>query len=384
MNKIEILYDTIEKYINKSKQDHFIVRSRNSHIKRRNSMVKKINVGIAGFGMSGQIFQAAFLHTNNHYNIEKVFERKSSKSKELYPYVNVVRTFEELLTEDIDLIVISTPNKFHYSMAKQALEAGKNVIVEKPLCIYPQEAEELIQIAKEKEVLLSVYQNRRWDGGFVTAKRLIEEGRLGEVVDYEAHFDRFVKGASAKKWKETGEVGVGVMYDLGVHLIDQAVCLFGMPGEVYADIRSQREETLGDDNFQVYLYYNKMKAVLSASQMVKEAGPHIAVHGTKGSYVKYGMDVQEEKLKAGELPVGNDWGKDREENWGILNTEADGVNYRERIETEIGNYHEFYNNIYGVLAGKEELAVKPEQVKDVLRIIRAAVESAEKGRRIKL
>ncbi|WP_313133766.1 Gfo/Idh/MocA family oxidoreductase [Anaerocolumna sp.] len=347
-------------------------------------MVKKINVGIAGFGMSGQIFQAAFLHTNNHYNIEKVFERKSSKSKELYPYVNVVRTFEELLTEDIDLIVISTPNKFHYSMAKQALEAGKNVIVEKPLCIYPQEAEELIQIAKEKEVLLSVYQNRRWDGGFVTAKRLIEEGRLGEVVDYEAHFDRFVKGASAKKWKETGEVGVGVMYDLGVHLIDQAVCLFGMPGEVYADIRSQREETLGDDNFQVYLYYNKMKAVLSASQMVKEAGPHIAVHGTKGSYVKYGMDVQEEKLKAGELPVGNDWGKDREENWGILNTEADGVNYRERIETEIGNYHEFYNNIYGVLAGKEELAVKPEQVKDVLRIIRAAVESAEKGRRIKL
>jgi predicted dehydrogenase len=347
-------------------------------------MDKKINVGIAGFGMSGQIFQAAFLHTNNHFNIKKVFERKSSKSKELYPYVNVVRTFEELLTEDIDLVIISTPNKLHYSMTKQALEAGKNVIVEKPLCIYPQEAEELIQIAKEKEVLLSIYQNRRWDGGFLTAKRLIDEGKLGEVVDYEAHFDRFVKGASAKEWKETGEVGVGVLYDLGVHLIDQAVCLFGMPGEVYADIRSQREETLGDDNFQVYLYYDKMKAVLSASQLVKEAGPHIAVHGTKGSYVKYGMDVQEEQLKAGELPVGDDWGKDREENWGILNTEADGVNYRERIETETGNYHKFYDNIYGVLADKEELAVKPEQAKDVLRIIRAAVESAEKGRRIKL
>jgi len=269
-------------------------------------------------------------------------------------------------------------------MAKQALEAGKNVIVEKPLCIYPEEAEELIQTAEEKGVLLSVYQNRRWDGGFLTAKKLIEEGRLGEVVDYEAHFDRFVKGKSAKEWKETGEAGVGVLYDLGVHIIDQAVCLFGMPKEVYADIRSQREETLGDDNFQVYLYYDKMKAVLSASQLVKEVGPHIVVHGTKGSFVKYGMDVQEEKLKAGELPVGDDWGKDEEENWGILNTEADDVNYRGRIETERGNYHKFYDNIYGVLTGERELEVKPEQAKDVLRILKAAKESVEKGRRIKL
>lgn len=347
-------------------------------------MAKVINVGIAGFGMSGQIFQAAFLHVHNNFNMKKVFERKSSKSKEQYPYVKVVSTFEELLTEDIDLIVISTPNKLHYSMAKQALEAGKNVIVEKPLCIYPEEAEELIQTAEEKGVLLSVYQNRRWDGGFLTAKKLIEEGRLGEVVDYEAHFDRFVKGKSAKEWKETGEAGVGVLYDLGVHIIDQAVCLFGMPKEVYADIRSQREETLGDDNFQVYLYYDKMKAVLSASQLVKEVGPHIVVHGTKGSFVKYGMDVQEEKLKAGELPVGDDWGKDEEENWGILNTEADDVNYRGRIETERGNYHKFYDNIYGVLTGERELEVKPEQAKDVLRILKAAKESVEKGRRIKL
>lgn len=347
-------------------------------------MDKVINVGIAGFGMSGQVFQAPFLHTHQYFNIKKVLERNSSKSKEQYPYVKIVRTFEDLLTDDIDLIVISTPNKLHYSMAKQALEAGKNVIVEKPLSTYSSQAEELIQIAKEKGVLLSVYQNRRWDGGFLTVKKLIEEGRLGDVVDYEVHFDRFVKGKSAKAWKETGEMGVGILYDLGVHIIDQAVCLFGMPKEVYADIRSQREESLGDDNFQVYLYYDKIKVVLSASQLVKEMGPHIAVHGTKGSFVKYGMDVQEARLKSGELPTKDDWGKDPEENWGILNTESESINYRGKLETEVGNYHKFYDNIYGVLANKEELIVTPEQAKDVLRILEVAMDSAKKGCRIKL
>lgn len=345
-------------------------------------MERIINVGIAGFGMSGQIFQAPFLYTDKRYAIKKVFERKTSLSKERYPFVEIVRTFEELLTDDIDLIIISTPNSMHYSMAKQAMLAGKNVVVEKPLSITSKEAEELIKISKQQNVLLSVYQNRRWDGDFLTVKKVIQEGSLGTVVDYEAHFDRYATGKGSKAWKNTGEIGVGVLYDLGVHLIDQAVDLFGMPESVYADLRIQREESSSEDNIQVYLYYPDRKAVLSASQLVKEKGPHFMIHGTKGSFIKYGMDAQEEKLKVGEIPDSGDWGVDKEENWGILNTCINGEDARNKIRTEIGDYHNYYDNIYKVLTENAELAVKPEQAKDVIRILEAAMESNEKGCKI--
>lgn len=343
-----------------------------------------INVGIAGFGMSGQIFQAPFLDTDKRFCIKKVYERKTSISKEQYPYVEVVRTFEELFTEEIDLIIIATPNRLHYSMAKQALLAGKNVIVEKPLANTSKEADDLIKVAKEKNVLLSVYQNRRWDGGFRTAKKIIEEGKLGRVVDYEVHFDRYNPEINSKQWKETGELGVGFLYDLGVHIIDQAVDLFGMPKEVYADIRTQREHSKIDDNFQVYLYYEDKKVVLSSSQLVKENVAHIVVHGTKGSFIKYGRDQQEDKLKAGVLPNSKDFGLEEEEFWGILNTTIDGTEFREKVKTELGDYHYYFDNIYQVLTADEELIVKPEQARDVLRIIETAMESNKKGCRLKI
>lgn len=347
-------------------------------------MNKVINVGIAGFGMSGQVFQTPFLSTDERFCIKKVYERKTSVAKERFPYVEIVRTFEELFTEDIDIIVIATPNNMHYSMAKQALIAGKNVIVEKPLSVSSAQAEDLIAISKEKGVLLSVYQNRRWDGGYRTAKKLIEEGKLGRVVDYIEHYDRYATEIGSKAWKETGELGVGAIFDLGVHIIDQTVALFGVPNEVYADIRIQREGASSNDNFLVILYYDDKKAVLSSSQIVKENGPHISVHGTKGSYVKYGMDIQEVKLKEGQLPNSEDWGIEDEKDWGILNSEIDGKDFRGKVETEKGDYHNYYENIYRVLTLGEELIVKPEQAKDVLRIIEASMESNKQGCRIKI
>lgn len=176
---------------------------------------KTIQVGLAGFGMSGQIFHAPFISADSRFTLKKVYERTSDKSKQAYPSVEVVRTFDELLTGDIDLVVVSTPNQYHVPMAAQAMRAGKSVIVEKPVAATSREADELCKLAKAENVLFSVYQNRRLDGDFLTVKKLIENGQLGEVVDYECHFDRFVRGQSKKQWKRDGGKGIDLLYDMG-------------------------------------------------------------------------------------------------------------------------------------------------------------------------
>ncbi len=344
-----------------------------------------IRVGIAGFGMSGQIFHAPFIHADKRFELRKVYERTSGKSKLEYPDIELVRSFEQLLTEDIDLVVVSTPNRYHVPMALQAMKAGKNVIVEKPAAAASAEMEELIRVAKSENVLLSVYQNRRLDGDFLTVKKLIEAGRLGEVVDYECHFDRFVTGQYTKKWKQDGGRGVNVLYDLGIHLIDQAYALFGMPDEVYADMRKQREESPGIDNFEVCLYYGDKKAILSAGEVVAMPGPCFMVHGRKGSFIKYGQDVQEGRLLKGERPVSAaSWGQDDESSFGTLYTVTDGGVSQERIATEVGNYGGYYDNIYQAMRHGAGLLVKPEEAVDVLRIVEAAQESQKQKRRISL
>lgn len=343
-----------------------------------------IRVGLAGFGMSGQIFHAPFIRADRRFELKKVYERTSAKSKQEYPDIELVRSFEELLTGDIDLVVVSTPNQYHVPMALQAMKAGKNVIVEKPAAAAGAEMEELIRVAKSKNVLLSVYQNRRLDGDFLTVKKLIESGRLGEVVDYECHFDRFVTGPNTRKWKRDGGRGIDVLYDLGIHLIDQAYVLFGMPDEVYADLRKQRKESSGVDNFEVCLYYRDKKVILSAGEVVAMPGPRFMVHGRKGSFLKYGQDVQEGRLLKGERPGTDVWGQDDESSFGTLYTVTDNGISQEKIVTELGNYGGYYDNIYQAMRHGAGLLVKPEEAADVLRIVEAAQESQKQKRRIGL
>lgn len=345
---------------------------------------KIINVGIAGFGMSGKIFQAPFLHADKRYQIKKVFERSTNNSQIEYPYVDVVRTFEELLTDDIDLIIISTPNAYHVPMATQAIEAGKNVIVEKPVAASSKEATELCQLAKQKGVIFSVYQSRRFDGDFLTVKQLIADGSLGEILDYEAHYDRFVFGCSSKKWKYETCVGTDILYDLGVHIIDQAYSLFGMPDEVYADFRKQRQESAGIDNFEVILYYKDKRAILSAGEVVAKQGPHYMVNGRKGTFIKYGMDVQENALILGKRPPMENWGRDLEENYGTLYYEQNNSIFEKKIPTVTGNYGNYYDNIYDVMVNNATLSVKPEETVDVLKIIEASQKSNLEKKRIRL
>lgn len=345
---------------------------------------RPICVGLAGFGMSGQIFHAPFIHADQRFELKKVYERTSDKSKQAYPNIELVRSFEELLAEDIDLVVVSTPNQFHVPMAAQAMRAGKNVIVEKPVAATSREAEELCRIAKTENVLFSVYQNRRLDGDFLTVKKLIESGRLGEVVDYECHFDRFVRGESKKRWKRDGGKGIDLLYDIGIHLIDQAYALFGMPDEVYADMQKQRAESSGIDNFEVCLYYRDKKIILSAGEVVAMPGPHFMVHGRKGSFLKYGQDVQGGLLLQGARPGEATWGQDDESSFGTLYTAADSGMIPEKIVTELGNYGGYYDNFYQAMACGAELLVKPEETVDVLRIVEAAQDSQNQKRRISL
>jgi len=336
----------------------------------------EIQTAIIGFGLSGRVFHAPFLHAHPGFRLAKVVERKSNSAKDLYPDVEIVRNYKDLLNDDIlELVVIATPNIFHFDQACEFLMAGKHIVVEKPFSPSSAEADKLIKISEETGKKIFVYQNRRWDGDFKTLQQVVYQGYLGEILEYEAHFDRFAPGPRRSAWRDEPLPGGGVFYDLGSHLIDQALVLFGMPHSVFADIRKQRAESKVDDYFEVSLFYSRLKVVLKASVFVKEPGPRYIIHGTKGSFVKYGIDPQEEMLKQNLLPDTEDWGKEDPDCWGILNAELNGQQFYGTIETEPGNYMGFYDNVHDVITKGAEQAVRPEEARNVIRIIELAFES---------
>ena len=346
-------------------------------------MKDKIRAGLASYGMSGRVFHAPFLEANPCYILKTVLERTPKGSKEKYPAVNIVKSYEELLSDKkIDLIVVNTPDHTHYELAKNALNAGKHVVVEKPFVVKSSDGEELIKIAEEKNLVLSVFQNRRWDGDFLTVKKVIKDGLLGRLVEYETHFDRYRNFINENTWKEEEEKGTGVLYNLGSHLIDQALVLFGLPELVNANIRTFRDGGKVNDYFDIRFEYPNFRVILRSSYLVREPGSTYILNGTNGSFVKYGTDPQEELLNKGVRPVGDEWAKERADFWGLLNTSINGKDVRERIKTLPGNYNKFYNNVYKAIMGDEELAVKPGEALDVIRIIGKAKMSNQKRRSI--
>lgn len=342
-------------------------------------MKKEIRTGIIGFGMSGRYFHAPFIHSHPGFTLASVVERSSQESASVYPYVTVARNHNELISDPtIDLVVIGTPNKFHFPMSRQALEAGKHVVVEKPFTPTTGEADKLMALAEKMNKKIFVYQNRRWDGDFLTIRKVVQQGLLGEILDYEARFDRFRPLPSGKAWRETPDPGSGVLFDLSPHLVDQALLLFGKPLAVWADIRTQRPGGKVDDYFEIKLFYDQLKVTLKAGVFVKEATPRYMIHGRKGSFVKYGLDPQEEMLRQGLMPGGEDWGKEDPFQWGVLNTEKDGKDLHGPVETEAGNYMGFYDNVFDVLANGDRQEVLPEEARANIRIIELALQSQEK------
>jgi scyllo-inositol 2-dehydrogenase (NADP+) len=339
-------------------------------------MRKKINAALTSFGMSGEYFHATFLDANPDFSMVKVLERHSERSKKIYPYVNVVKDFKNILSDsDIDLVVINTPNYLHYEMGKKALAAGKHVIIEKPFTPTVKEAKELINLANKKNRLLSVYQNRRWDGDFLTVKKIIENKLLGELVEFRSHFDRYRNFIKPNSWKEEEKPGSGLLYDIGSHLIDQAVCLFGKPLSVFADLRTQRKKSKIIDNFEIILNYSKLKVILNSGFLYKQPLVRFVLSGAKGTFIKNGLDPQEDTLKTSGFKNSITWGNEPEEQWGIMNAEINGLDFKGKIKTEPGKYYRYYENVYEAVTNRKKLDVKPEQVLVTSRIIELALKS---------
>lgn len=337
---------------------------------------KPISVGLAAYGLSGRVFHAPVISCHAGFELTKIVERRPRGARERYPHVEVVPDFQDLLRDEaLELVVVNTPEHTHYELAKQALEAGKHVVVEKAFTPTATEAQQLINLARGKGRVLSVYQNSRWNGDFLTIQKILENKLLGELVEYEAHFDRFRNFIQPDSWKEDPKPGIGVLYNLGSHLIDQALVLFGWPDAVWAHLRTVRPGGQVVDNFEMILFYERLKVTLKSSYLVRESGPRYTLHGTQGSFVKFGFDPQEEALGAGRLPTETGWGQESPERWGKLNTELNGLHFEGKVETIPGSYVRYYDNIHGAIREQKPLAVTAEQARQTIALIEAAMQS---------
>ncbi len=343
-------------------------------------MDNPIQTSIIGYGKSAKFFHVPLLKASKNFRVHSVLQRTKSDAKDDFPEVKIVRNLKDLLKDDItELIIITTPNHFHFEQAFEALSADKHVIVEKPFTVSSDEAEKLIRLAESKKRMLTVFQNRRRDGDFLTIRKLIHEKLVGELVEVESSFNRFRNYLREDAWKEKDLPGSGILYDLAPHLIDQAILLFGMPDKLYADIRAQRGGD-ADDNFEINLYYPNLKVKLKAGMLVPEETPRFVLRGTKGSFVKYGLDPQEERLASGQNPSEKNWGAESEEHWGTLYRESDGNIITEKIETEKGNYPAYFEEVSASIRKKQSPPVLPDTAKKVIKLIEFAKESHQYGK----
>jgi predicted dehydrogenase len=345
-----------------------------------------VRVGLIGFGLAGQAFHAPVIRGVKGMELACILERHGCKAKEKYPDVRVARTLEEMLSDkSIGLCVVATPNDSHFPNTKACLEAGRDVVVDKPFTPTMAEAEQLVRLAADRGRLVTVYQDRRWDGDFQTIKKLLKSGAVGAVAEYEARFDRFRLEAKANAWRESADsAAAGVLWDLGPHLIDQALVLFGEPETIWASAYCQRKVSQVDDSFDVHMEYPRLRAMLRARIIAYAPGPHFLIHGTEGSFVKYGMDPQEEILRGKNCPDGPawgaDWGEEPEERWGTLSRVGGETR---KVKTARGDYRGFYANVRDAIENGTTLDVTAEQALRTMRGVLLAHKSSRERRRVR-
>jgi len=347
--------------------------------------MQKIRAGLLSFGMSGRVFHAPFIHEHPGMELVGAWERSKKVIQQHYPDSKSYITLDSLLQDDsIDLVVVNTPTYSHYELAKKALQASKHVVVEKAFTTTVAEARELKDLSGQKGKVLSVYQNRRWDSDFKTVQDVFQKGLLGDIREASFSYDRFNGDLSPKLHKEIPGPGAGVVYDLGPHLIDQALTLFGKPKGVFAVLDITRPLSQVDDYFEIILYYPSLKVRLRATYFAREPAASYILHGTKGSFLKSRADIQEATLQTGKKPIGSDWGIEPETEQGLLHSEINGKVVRERIKSLPGNYVEYYKGIYHAITENQPPPVTANDGIEVMRVIEAAFASHREKKVIEL
>ncbi len=338
--------------------------------------MQKIKTALLSYGMSGKVFHAPFLQFHPGFELIGSWECSKKLIQIDFPEMKSYASIDELLADEVDLVIVNTPVETHYEYAKKVLLSGKHAIVEKAFTTTVVQAQELAAIAKEKNVKLSVFQNRRWDSDFKTIQKIISDEVLGDIVEAEFHFDRYNPLLSPKKHKETCNSGAGILKDLGPHLIDQALCLFGLPQSVFADIRITRAQSLVDDYIDILLYYASFRVRIKAGFFVREANPAYVIHGKKGSFLKSRGDVQEEELKLGKNLNLDTWGTESIAKQGLLHTEINGEIVKKHIPTLQGNYYDYFDGVFHSITNDIEEPVTATDGIHVMKIIEAAIESS--------
>ncbi len=361
-------------------------------------MMENIGVAVIGFGLAGRVFHAPFVSAVPGLQLKVIVQRRGGEAEAAYPFnstgVKVVRSIEEVLADPaIGMVVVATPNETHAALAAMALRAGKHVVVDKPFAATAREASELTLLAKASGLVLAPFHNRRWDGDFLTVKRLISDEVLGDLVAMRSHFDRFRPGPRAGTWKEAANDANGMLFDLGPHLVDQALALFGIPTTLAASVRREREGTAIEDAFDIVLTFGRVRATLSATMIAAQPSPRFLLHGTKGSYRKFGLDPQEPTLVGGGTvpPVGSEreWLREPEADFGELTLAAEPVTApgkltRSKLRTEAGDYRGFYANVRDAILGEAPLMVTPEDGVRVIQLLETARQSSAEGRTLQL
>lgn len=343
-------------------------------------MGDEIGVGLIGYGFAGKTFHAPLIAAVPGLRLAAVASSDAAKVRADWPAVVVAATPDELITrQDVDLVVVATPNTTHYPLASRGLAAGKHVVVDKPFTVTLKEAHALRDEAAAAGRLLAVFHNRRWDSDFLTARRLLATGELGAVALFESHFDRYRPQVKAR-WREQAGPGSGVWYDLGAHLLDQAIVLFGPPEAIWVDLAAQRAGAVTDDYFHAQLRYGAMRVILHAGSLVAAEGARLSVHGALGSYVKHGLDPQEDALKRGERPPRAGWGEDPRP--GLLTTWAGGQPVTREIPSDPGDYPAFYAGMRDAILGRGPNPVPPDAAITVMRLIALGARSSEERREV--
>jgi scyllo-inositol 2-dehydrogenase (NADP+) len=359
---------------------------------------REIGVGVIGFGLGGRVFHAPFVSAVRGLRLAAILQRKGDEAARAWPATKIVRSLDELLADmSIELVVVSTPNQTHFALARQALEAGKHVVIDKPFAATSEEALELGRLAKSKGLLVVPFHNRRWDGDFLTVKKLLAEQAVGRLVTFESHFDRFRPIPRENTWKEAGNPANGMLFDLGPHLVDQALALFGAPSAITASVRSDRDQTAIEDAFDITLHYpaangKGLLAHCRTSYLACDNAPRFLLHGTHGSFRKHGLDPQEPALVGGaKVPTQGSqqvWLQEDKSAWGTLTVAPNPADpatlITRQVKTEPGDYRGFYANVRDAILGTAPLAVAPEDGFRVIRLLELARQSSAQARTLKV